>query len=54
MIEQSDKERARYCRIVTSKKWDWNDATNYDLSIDTSKIGTDNGVELILQYLELV
>jgi len=51
MIEQSDKERARYCRIVTGKKWDWNDARNYNLSIDTSKLDIDNCIELILEYL---
>ena len=51
MIEQSDIDRARYCRIVTGKKWDWNDARNYNLSIDTSKLDIDNCIELILEYL---
>ena len=54
MIEQSDIERARYCRIVTGKKWDWNDARNYDLSIDTSKLDIDKSTGLILEYLKLV
>ena len=53
MIEQSDIERARYCRIVTGKKWDWNDARNYDLSIDTSKLDIDKSTGLILDYLKL-
>ena len=53
MIEQSDIERARYCRIVTCKKWDWNDARNYDLSIDTSKLDIDKSTGLILDYLKL-
>jgi cytidylate kinase len=33
---------------------EWTDARQYDLSIDTSKTGVDNSVQLILQYLELV
>jgi len=52
MIAKSDSERTRYHRRLTRKEW--TDARQYDLSIDTSKIGVDNGVQLILQYLELV
>ena len=54
MIDQSDKDRARYCRIVTNKEWEWNDSRNYDLTIDTGKLGVDKCVELILDYLKLV
>jgi len=54
MIEQSDKDRARYCRIVTNKEWDWNDSRNYDLAVDTSKLGVDKSIEFILDYLKLV
>jgi len=54
MIDQSDKERARYCRIVTDKKWEWNDAVHYDLTIDTSKLDVDKCVDLILDYIKLV
>lgn len=52
MIAQSDSERARYHQTLTGKEW--TDARQYDLSIDTSKIGVDKSIELILQYLELV
>jgi CMP/dCMP kinase len=52
MIAQSDKERALYCKKFTGK--DWSDANEYDISIDTSKIGVDRTVELILDYLKLV
>ena len=38
--------------MLTGKEW--TDAKQYDLSIDTSKIGIDNSVQLILQYLKLV
>lgn len=51
MIAQSDKERAIYTNTFTGKEW--TNATNYDISIDTSKTGVDKAVELILHYLEL-
>lgn len=51
MITQSDKERAHYNHAFTGKEWI--DARQHDMSIDTSKIGVDKSVELILKYLEL-
>jgi cytidylate kinase len=39
---------------VTDKKWEWNDAMHYDLTIDTSKLDVDKCVELILDYMKLV
>ncbi len=51
LIEKSDKNRARYINEFTKKTW--TDATHYELSIDTGKIGVDNTVELILNYLKL-
>jgi cytidylate kinase len=51
MIAQSDKERALYHQTVTGQKWA--DARRYHLTIDTSQIGLDKTVELILKYLEL-
>lgn len=52
MITQSDKERSLYHRTVTGQRWA--DARRYDISIDTSKTGLDNSVELILKYLDLI
>lgn len=52
MIVQSDAERSRYNNRFTGKKW--TDATQYDISVDTSKTGVDKSVELILKYLELI
>jgi cytidylate kinase len=52
MIDKNDRERALYCKTFTGKEW--TDAKNYDISIDTGKIGLDKTVELILNYLELV
>jgi len=51
MVEKSDKERAAYCKTFTHKEW--MNATNYDLSIDTSKVTLEQAVELILQYIRL-
>ena len=49
MMEQSDDERARYHQLLTGKPW--SDATQYDLCINTSKIGVNASVELIAQTL---
>lgn len=51
MIAQSDKERTHYIGTFTGKKW--SDAKQYDLCIDTSKIGVDKSADLILKYLTL-
>lgn len=50
MIDKSDKERALYCKTFSGKEW--NNARNYDISIDSGKIGVDKTVELILYYLK--
>jgi len=49
MIVQSDKERAKYIDALTGVAW--NDATNFDLSLNTGKIGLDKCVEVIMAYL---
>jgi cytidylate kinase len=50
MIEKSDKERSAYFNTFTGEKW--TDLREYDLSIDTSKIGLDESVDLILKCFE--
>ena len=52
MIDKSDKERAVYCKTFTEKEWA--DVRNYNLSVDTGKLGIDKTVELILDYLKVV
>ncbi len=52
MITKSDKERAQYINTFSGKNW--TDLTLYDLSVDTGKIGVDNSVELILNYLRFI
>jgi CMP/dCMP kinase len=49
MILQSDKERPLYYHTFTGKEW--SDARQYDISINTGKIGLDQSVEFIMKYL---
>lgn len=49
-ISVGDKERSLYIKKFTRKEW--NDLNNFDLSIDTGKIGLDKAFELIVQYIE--
>ncbi|MGN0484123.1 MAG: AAA family ATPase [Lachnospiraceae bacterium] len=49
IIHRTDKQRANYYNYYTSKKW--GDARSYDLCLDSSKIGMDGCVTMILQYL---
>lgn len=51
LINKTDLEREKYYNYFTNKKW--GDRKDYDLMIDTSKIGVDNTVELIKTYLNL-
>ena len=52
MMQKSDKERAFYCKSFTGKEW--SDARNYDLSIDSGKLGIDKTVKYIIDYLKLI
>ncbi len=46
-----DKERASYYKIHTGR--DWTDARNYDLCLDSSKLGFEKCVEEIKAYMEV-
>lgn len=52
MILKNDKERDEY--IGTFSETEWSDAKQFNLCIDTGKIGVDNSVELILNYLNFM
>ncbi len=52
LINKNDKQRASYYNYYTSKRW--GDAKSYDLCLDTSKLGIDGAVDLILKYRELM
>ena len=52
IINKTDKPRASYYNYYTSKKW--GDSKSYNLSLDAGKLGTDNCVEMILKFRELM
>ena len=49
-IDKIDKSRAAYCKYYTGN--DWNDPANYDLCINTTKVGFDGAVDIILDYMK--
>ena len=49
-IRRIDKERRDYHRYYTGKSWE--DVENYDLMLNTTKLGVDGTVEAILGYLK--
>lgn len=50
-IRRADKQRASYYNYYATTTW--GDVNNYDLCVDTGKLGIDGAVELIVQYLDL-
>ncbi len=51
LIKKIDKERASYYNYYTDGKW--GSKEEYDLCIDTSRIGVDNAVNLIIECARL-
>lgn len=49
-VKAVDKARKRYCEYYTHQTY--GDARNYDLTLDTEKLGIDKAVELILNVAE--
>lgn len=50
-IIETDKRRAAYYRYYTGREWDA--ARNYDLCINSKRLGFDKGVKIIRDYLEV-
>lgn len=50
-INKTDKKRANYYNYYSSKKW--GDSRSYDLCIDSSAIGIEKTVDLILSYIKI-
>lgn len=46
-----DKQRASYYNYFTNEKW--GDRSGYDLMIDTSKIGVENAINLIVEFAKM-
>ena len=50
-IAKTDKRRAEYYKFYTGREW--TDARNYDLCLDSSKLGFERCVEEIQAYLKV-
>ncbi len=50
MITKKDKQRQSYYNYYSSNKWGRSDT--YDLSIDSSVLGIDKTVEMLIQFIE--
>lgn len=51
MIVKTNKKRANYYNFYSNKRW--GDSRGYDLCIDSSELGIDGTVELIMSYVDL-
>jgi cytidylate kinase len=49
-IIATDKRREKYYNFYTGNRW--GDSRNYHICIDTSKIGVDGAVDIIVDYIE--
>ena len=47
---EADRARKRYCEYYTHRSY--GDARNYDLTLNTEKLGIDRAVELVLAAAE--
>ena len=50
-IQKTDKHRAEYYKYHTGREW--TDARNYDLCLDSSKLGFERCVEEIIAYMKV-
>jgi len=50
-VVKTDKKRASYYNYYTSKKW--GEAVGYDLCLDSSVIGNENAVKMIIEFVKL-
>jgi cytidylate kinase len=50
MVQQSDKDRAKYINALTGTSW--MDATLFDLAIDTGRIGIEKAVDVISAFVK--
>ncbi len=50
-IARIDEYRARYYKYYTGREW--KDARNYDLSLDSSKLGFAGTAQAILAYIKV-
>ena len=51
VVRKMDKQRASYYNYYATSTW--GDVNNYDLCVDTGKLGYDGAVELLIGYIAL-
>lgn len=51
-VSKKDAERAEYYRRYTGRIW--GSVSNYDLSVNTSRIGVDDAARLIVEYIGMI
>lgn len=51
VVNKTDKVRANYYSFYSGQKWGF--AHNYDICIDSTKLSTDQVVDLIISYLDI-
>ncbi len=51
-IEKRDKKRSSYFKFYTGHRWE--DINMYDIVMNTSKVGFDNAVDIIMDYINNV
>jgi len=50
-VQKNDKQRSSYYNFYSDKKWGAVD--HYDITLDSGKLGIDNTVEMIKQFISL-
>ena len=50
-IEKTDKKRADFYKYYTGREW--TDARNYDLCLNSGKLGFEKCVEEIISYMNI-
>ena len=51
LIKEVDEKRASFHKFCTGKEWE--DASQYQLSIDTGLVGIEQSAQLIIDYINL-
>lgn len=52
LIEKTDRARAQYHKYYTNMEW--NDARNYDLCLNTSRMSIEQCIKVIVEYLKIM
>ena len=51
IVKKNDKKREKYFEYYTGLKW--KDADNYDIMIDSAKIGVDGAEKIIRDFVDI-